>query len=241
MDDMERINNKLLEIFRKENGYFGRVKTWGQRPTEYENIGLVPSKDFMEMLSKLPEEKQKELGKIINYFEIHARPLKNLLNAEESEQLYKFFSEIAWSHFATIIMFGMLEVTTKAQSSAKLDKYGNLQNKGEEIKKFLENYLPQSIKDGIAKRYDVDGIFGHKKPTNFEEAIEHLWEAVRCGFVHEAGFEHKGLEYSGFGGGIGTKEDPITIKQDAPMQELLQMAWQAILNFYGYDGILDHN
>jgi hypothetical protein len=38
--------------------------------------------------------------------------------------------------------------------------------------------------------------------------------------------------------GIGSQEDPIVLGSDVPMQELLQITWQAILNSYGYTGQL---
>jgi hypothetical protein len=167
---------------------------------------------------------------IMIYFEIHAGSLKNLLGANEPEQLY---SEIAWSHFATVIMFGMLEAAVKGQRGLWL------YDKGQKIKKFLEDNLPQETRDGVVRRYSTEQIFNHKKHGTFGEVIDHLWEDVRGGFVHDVGLESKGLEYHSLVG-IGTKEKPIRIKSDVPMPEWLQLTWQAILNSYGYKGKLEH-
>lgn len=138
----------------------------------------------------------------------------------------------------TVVMFGMLEVIVKVRPDVKLDRYGNLPNKGDEIKKFLEKYLPQDIKTSIAERYRVDAILNHTKPANFGEVIDYLWEEIRCGFIHEASLESKGLEWHTVEG-IGTKEQPIILRPDVPVQEWLQVTWQAILNSYGYTGLLE--
>ena len=232
-DTIEKINGHLKKILGPENGYFGRVSTWGQTANEYEPIGFVPTEDFEPMLSSMTDEQRKNLVMITTYFEIHAHPLKNLLNAEKSEQLYKLYSEIAWSHFATVVMFGMLEVAVKGQRGLWLQK------KGEKIKKFLENNLPKETKDDVVRRYSTEDIFKHTKHQTFGEVIDHLWKNVRGGFVHDVGLESKGLEYNSLVG-IGTKEEPIRIKQDVPMPEWLQLTWQAILNSYGYKGKLEH-
>jgi len=238
LPDLLKINQKLKEILGPEKGYFGRVFTWGQRPSEYKYIGYELTDDFSLTLQNMSQEQIKNLIMIMNYFEIHANPLKTLLDVEQKEQLYKLYSEIAWSHFMTVVMFGMLEVVVRIQQGVKLDKSGYLCDKGNEIKKFLEKYLPQETKKGITKRYRIEDIFNHKKPTNFSEVIDHLWDKIRCGFVHDAGLESKGLEWHTLNG-IGTKEEPITIKSDVPMQELLQITWQAILNSYGYKGLVE--
>ena len=156
-----------------------------------------------------------------------------MLNAEDSEQLYKFYSEIAWSHFATIVMFGMLEVAVKGKVGLSLTR------KGAKIKKFLEDNLQQETKDGVVRRYSTEDIFKHKKHQTFAEVVDHLWGDVRGGFVHDVGLESKGLEYGSLVSG-GTKEHPtITIRSDVPMPEWLQLTWQAILNSYGYAGSLE--
>jgi len=232
-ENVQKINQHLKDVLGPEKGYFGRVSTWGQTPNEYEQIGFVPTEDFEPMLSSITGEQRKNLVMIMTYFEIHAHPLKNLLNAEKSEQLYKLYSKIAWSHFATVVMFGMLEVAVKGQKGLRLD------NKGEKIKKFLEDNLPQKTKDDVVRRYSTEQIFNHKKHENFGEVIDHLWKNVRNGFVHDVGLESKGLEY-GTLIGMGTKDDPIRTKTDVPMPEWLQLTWQAILNSYGYTGKLEH-
>ncbi len=78
-----------------------------------------------------------------------------------------------------------------------------------------------------------------KEIKNFSDVIDHLWYQIRSGFIHDAGIESKGLEW-GTLSGIGTKDDPITTKHDVPMEEWLQIIWQAILNSYGYKGLLQH-
>ena len=232
-DSTQKINQYLKNILGPERGYFGRVHTWEQKPNEYKQIGFVPTEDFEQMLSSMTEEQRKNLVMIMTYFEIHACPLKNLLNANEPEQLCKFYSEIAWSHFATVVMFGMLEVAVKGQRGLRLN------NKGLEIKKFLENNLPQETKDDVVRRYSTEEVFNHKKAGTFGEVIDHLWEHVRGGFVHDVGVESKGLDY-GTLIGMGTEDDPIRSKTDVPMQEWLQITWQAILNSRGYKGVLEH-
>ena len=219
-----------------EKGYFGRIPivVVGQRTNEYEQIGFVPTEDFESMLSSITDEQRKNLVTIMTYFEMYARPLKNLLNANEPELLHQFYSEIAWSHFVTVVMFGMLEVVVKGQKGVRL------QQKEAKIKKFLEDNLPQSTKDDVVNRYSTEEMFNHKQIASFDEVVGHLWRHVRCGFVHDLGLESKGFEYTTFGGGLGTREDPIKVKSDVPMQEWLQLTWQAILNSYGYKGKLEY-
>lgn len=215
-DELQKINQYLKDILGQEKGYFGRVSTWGQTPNEYKQIGFVPIEDFTPMLSNITDEQRKNLVMIMTYFEIHARPLKNLLNAEKSEQLYKLYSEIAWSHFATVVMFGMLEVAVKGKKGLWLNK------KGSKIKKFLEDNLSQETKDDVVRRYSVEEMFKHTKPKTFSVVIDHLWEHVRGGFVHDVGIESKGLEY-GTLIGMGTEAGPIRTKTDVPMPEWLQL------------------
>lgn len=233
-ESIQKINQYLKDILGPEKGYFGRVDTWGQTPNKYEQIGFVPTEDFEPMLSTMTDEQRKNLVMIMTYFEIHTHPLKNLLNADDPEQLYKFYSEIAWSHFATVVMFGMLEVAVKRQRGLWLN------NKGEKIKKFLKDNLPQNTKDDVVRRYSTEDIFKHPKHQTFDEVVDHLWSSVRGNFVHDVGLESKGLEYNSLVG-IGSKEEPITIKSDVPMPEWLQLTWQAILNSYGYTGKLEHS
>lgn len=230
--ELQKISQYLKSILGIEKGYFGRVHIlgWGQKADEYKDIGFLPTEDFVPLLKKLTEEQRKNLVRIATYFEIHLRPLKNLLNAADPEKLY---TEIAWSHFATVVMFGMLEVAVKGQKGLWL------QNKGLKIGRFLEDNLPQETKDDVVRRYTTEDIFKHKKASTFGEVLDHLWKHVRSGFIHDVGVEHKGLDY-GTLIGIGTKDDPIRSRTDVPMQEWLQMTWQAILNSYGYTGKLEH-
>lgn len=231
--DVQKIGEQLKDILSPEKGYFGRVSTWRQTTSEYEQIGFVLTEDFTSMLSLMTDEKRKNLISVMTYFEIHSRPLKNLLNANEAEGLYKFYSEIAWSHFATVVMFGMLEVAVKGERGKWLN------NKGNKIKIFLEDNLSQEIKDDVVERYSIEEIFNHETPKTFSKVVDHLWKDVRGGFIHDVGIESKGLEYASLIG-VGTKENPITIKRDVPMPEWLQLTWQAILNSYGYKGRLEH-
>jgi len=229
---IEQINLKLIEILAPEQGYFGRVFTWGQKPTKYEYIGYKLSEDFLPTLKKMSENQRKNLRIIMVYFEIHAKPLKKLLDVEKEEDDYKYESEVAWSQFMTIIMFGVLEIAVK-------EKRGNrLNNKLVKIKIFLETYLAKEVKDSIAERYKVEDIFKYEKQIdNFSDVVDHLWYQIRSGFIHDVGIESRGLEWHRLEG-FGTKENPIKLKSDVPMQELLQITWQAILNSYGYKGVL---
>lgn len=231
-NDLEKINRKLVEIFSQEKGYFGRVFSWGQGSTEYNYIGYELTEDFLSTLQKMSDSQRENLIRIINYFDIYALPLKTLLVTNEKEKLYSFNYETAWSHFMTVIMFGMLEIAVKGKRGYFLNK------KREKIKNFLEINLPKEIKESIAERYHVEEIFKYKKKIqNFSDVVDHLWDQIRSGFIHDVGIEARGLEW-GWLEGIGTKENPITFKSDVPMQELLQITWQAILNSYGYKGIL---
>lgn len=240
MSDNNKINQKLLEILSKEKGFFGRFYTWGQRPTAYEYIGYILSEDFIPTLNNMSEIQKENLVNIINYFEIHAWPLKAIFEDVKSQQgLYKLYSETAWSHFMTVVMFGMLEVAVKITDSAKLNTRGHLQ-KQYSIKLFLETYLPDSTKESVAKRYSMEKFKDAESTKSFSDVIDHLWEEIRSGFVHEAGIESKGFEWNPMMGGMGTKDDPIKIGSDVPIQEWLQITWQAILNSYGYNGLLEH-
>lgn len=230
---MEEINKKLIEILSKEKGYFGRVYTWGQRPTEYEYVGYELDTDFSPTLQSMSEDQRKNLSRIINYFEIHVNPLKKMLDGDTNETLYGLYSEWAWSHFMTVVMFGMLEFAVKQTSCAKYDHRNYLQ-KYASIKSFMETYLSEDIRNDIAKRYKTET---GNKLNSFKEVIKHLWDEIRSGFIHEAGIHSKGLEW-GTLKGTGTQEDPITKETDVPIQELMQITWQAILNSYGYKGLL---
>ncbi len=233
-EQIQKIEQHLKEILGPDKGYFGRIINWAQEPNQYIQIGFIPTQDFKPMLLEMTEEQQKNLVALITYFEIHMRPLKNLLNANDSTALYKLYSEIAWSHFATVVMFGMLEVAVKGKKGLWLD------DKGKKIKNFMGENLSNETKDSVVRRYSTENIFNHSKHRTFNEIMDHLWGNVRGGFIHDVGLESKGLEYTNFSGGIGSREDPIKVKSDVPMQEWLQLTWQAILNSYGYAGKLEH-
>lgn len=236
-ENLVKIKNKLIDVLSNNNGYFGRIDTWGQRQNKYEFIGYELDTDIMPTLESLPEEKIKCLVRIINYFEIHANPLKKMINYEDKKSLYEFYSDWAWSHFMTVVMFGMLEVAVKNSPSCvvwKNQQKGYI-DKYKSIEAFLVKFLPENTRDDIAKRYKTENNI---KLNSFIDVTRHLWEEIRSGFIHEAGVHYKGMEWTTLGGGIGTKEDPIKIETDVPMQELLQITWQAILNSFGYKGLL---
>lgn len=237
-DRLILINQKLIEILSANSGYFGRVDTWGQKPAKYEYIGYELTIDFFPTLLKMTGEQQKTLIKTINYFEIHAHPLRNLLETEQEYSLYKFYTETAWSHFMTVVMFGILEITIKEQVGSKVNKKGDLLNKGDAIKLFLEKNLSEKVKESIAQRYSLEELSIYQKGTkNFSDVIDHLWHEIRCGFIHNGTLESTGLEWNTLSG-IGTRENPLIPKVDVPMQEFLQITWQTILNSYGYTGFL---
>jgi hypothetical protein len=227
------INHNLIEILSQEKGYFGRIDTLGQRSTKYEYIGYELTEDFLPTLEKMSDEQKNNLTMIMTHFEIHAHPLKNILVTEEGEHtLYKFYSEISWSQFMTVVMFGMLELAIKGK------REGWLELKRQNVIKFMEDNLPTETKNNIAKRYKVDEVFKYgKEIKTFSDVIGHLWNEVRSGFIHKGGIEWRGMEWFGLKG-MGSQSDPITIYQDVPMQELLQITWQAILNSFGYQGHL---
>jgi hypothetical protein len=137
----------------------------------------------------------------------------------------------------TVVMFGMLEVAVKNfpscvvwknQQKGYIDKYKS-------IEAFLVKFLPENTRDDVSKRYKTEN---NTILNSFTDVTRHLWEEIRSGFVHEAGVHYKGMEWTTLGGGTGTKEDPIKLETDVPMQELLQITWQAILNSFGYKGLL---
>lgn len=233
--NLQEINNKLIDILSQEKGYFGKVYTWGQRSTDYEFVGYELDTDFFETLKNMSDEQVKNLVRIINYFEIHVGPLKKMLGDNKKETTLDFYSEWAWSHFMTVVMFGILEVAVKINPCVKYkDKNKKYIAKCESIKLFLETYLPQDVRNSLTERYKTEnGV----KLQSFAEVIKHLWNEIRSGFIHEASVYYKGLEWSTLKG-VGSKEDPLTIETDVPVQELMQITWQAILNSYGYIGLL---
>lgn len=237
-EELEKIKDKLIDVLSQEKGYFGRIDTWGRKPKQYEYIGYELDGDIMPTINLMSDKNKKCLIKIINYFEIHANPLKKILRESEGNG-HDFYSELAWSHFMTVVMFGMLEFAVKNTPSCiiwKNQKKGYIE-KFKSMELFLEKNLRQSVRESIAKRYKTEE---NKTLTSFSDVIRHLWEEVRSGFIHDADVHvYKGMEWSTFGGGIGTREDPIELQMDVPMQELLQITWQAILNSFGYKGSLE--
>jgi len=229
INNIIKFNKKLIDILSPKRGYFGHVIILQSERVDYEYIGYEMIEDFCSVLENMTEKQRKTLLVIINYFEIHASPMKKMLNGEFEGQL--LFSKIAWSHFMTIIMFGMLEVAVKGNNH-------DLPYKKQNIKRFLEKNLSEEVKEDISKRYSLEKCSRHKKNQNFSDVIDDLWYQIRSSFIHDAGIEFKGLENFKFGGGIGTEKNPITIKSDVSMQELLKITWQAILNSYGYKGDL---
>ncbi len=238
-DELTKINNRLIEILSQEKGYFGRINTYGLRPTNNQFNGYELTESFYPVLEKMSEKQRKNLTRTITYFEIRANPLKKLLDFEMQQTLYDFYSIISWSQFMTVIMFGMLEIVIKEKSWARLNKKGELIDKGNQIKKFLNENLSEETKTDITKYYLVDKVFKYEKEIkSFSDVIDHLWSEIRCGFIHNGGIESRGLEWTTFKG-IGTKEAPIMIGRETTIQDLLQMTWQAILNSYGYTGRLE--
>jgi len=239
MDEkQQRIKEKLNELLGKDAGYFGRIPTWGQRPTPYEYIGYILSEPIDETLVKMTDVQTKKLVRMLFHFEIHAGPLKKLLQLKPDGHS-DLFSDIAWSHFMTVVMFGLLEIAVKDTEFAIYDRRSYLKKK-ESIVNFLEKNLPDGIKKSIAERYKVENGTAPLKEKTFAAVIHHLWHEIRSGFVHEGNISSKGMERYTFSGGMGSEEDPIRISSDVSMPELLQITWQAILNSWGYAGTLEH-
>lgn len=231
-EDLIKIKQHLVELLGPASGFFGRINTWGQRPTKYEYIGYELSEDLMPTLRSLSQEKKKLLVMLMTYFEMHMRPLKKLISYEEEAHLYQLYSDIAWSHFSTLVMFGMLEIAIKGQRGIWL------RSKGARIKDFLDENLSPEVKLDIAKRYKADKDFGSRVITDFGSVVDHMWEDIRGGFVHDAGIQYRSMEWHSMSG-MGSKENPIRITSDVPMQEWLQITWQSILHSLGYKGTLE--
>ena len=233
-EDVAKINQKLVDVLSQEKGYFGRIAvSWGQSPTKYEYIGYKLTEDFVPILEKMTNDQRGRFVAILNYFELHAQPLQKILKAEEgAHSLEKLYAEISWSQFMTLVMFGMLEI------SIKEDRKDRLRDKRQKILNFLESNLAPETKEDITMRYKVEGICTYPKEIKtFSDVINHLWLEVRSGFIHDGSIESKGLEWS-YLKGIGSKNDPIILFQDVPMQEFLQITWQAIMASFGYRGQL---
>lgn len=228
-DDTDEVFQRLKETLGSEKGYFGRVYTYGQRPTKFEYIGYMLEDDFLEILKNMDKDQQTNLKDILNYFEAHSAQLKKILLNTQDDIVDEFFSEIAWSHFMMVIMFGMLEIAVKGKRGIGLNE------KGKKITNFLEKNLTEEYKKNITKRY----IGSDEKTFNkFCDVIDDLWSKIRSGFIHDGLTINKiPLEWT-ITKGEGTKNNPITFQQVVPMQELLQMTWQSVLHSYGYKGEL---
>ena len=239
-EKLEKIKDRLIDVLSKDSGYFGRIDTLGLRPSRYEFIGYQLNTDIMPLLITLSERNLNCLMKIINYFEIHANPLKKLIIRKDGQKqsVYDIYSDLAWSHFMTVVMFGMLEVAAK--NSPSCIKWKNKQkgyfDKYKRIENFLIKFLSEETQKDIAKRYKTED---NNRFNSFTDVTKHMWDKIRSGFVHEASLQNIGMEWIIFGGGIGTREDPIEIEAYVPMQELIKITWQAILNSLGYDGLLE--
>jgi hypothetical protein len=238
--DETTITKSLEKLLSKEGGLFGHVKTWGMQKEPYEFIGYELSEDFAPTLRVMTDVQRKNLFSIMTYFEIHSKPLKEILLVVQSKNnnIETIFHETAWSHFMTIVMFGMLEVAVKISPLAIKNEKGYLK-KQESIRVFLLTHIALEKQKDIAKRYFIEPSLSLKKSvSSFSEVIDHLWSEIRSGFVHEAGLQSKGLDWTAFSGGVGTKEDPITVHTDVPMAELLKITWEVVLVSYGYKGHL---
>lgn len=231
---IEKVNQSLLRVLSKENGYFGRVFTWGHGANDYEYIGYELTKDFYPVLEDMSSKEIDSLVKIINYFQIHAAPLKEMLPLERSSELPDIFAPTAWSHFMIIIMFGMLEVVAK-QSEHKILKDNGYMHKFKSVKAFLRDNLPTDVKKEIVKDYKTpDG----SQLDSFDDILWHLWQDLRSGFVHEAEIKSLGLEWTEIEG-MGTENEPLEFNKNIPMQEWMRYTWLAILRNYGYEGRIE--
>lgn len=233
------IHHTLLRVIDPKSGLFGRGKAYGKNSQAYTNVGFELSTDFEPTLGVMSDAKIDALYKILVYFEAHMHPLQNLLRASDSEDArHQHLAKTAWSHFSTVIMFGILEIAVKTNGETPPKPNVELREKGKKISDFLRNNLPPNIKDGVKARYSDEGPLPNGRFKSFEDIIDHLWKVIRGGFVHDDALRSIGVEYIEFSNAVGTLKDPIEITSNVPMQEWLQLTWQAILNSYGYKGIL---
>lgn len=231
----EELDVKIKDVFSVSNGYFGRVNTYGQTKNEFEFLGLYCKTSYLPWLESLNNEQRRELLRITSYFEIHMRPLKKLLYIDEKDYIDRFSSEMAWSHFATTIFFGILEVAIKLRDkNMAIDDY--LRYKLKNILAFLNQNLSQQEKDSVVSRYKYKSRDNTKHNGTFNAVVKDMWDEVRSGFTHDAGFERAGLE-NAFFVDAGVKKDGIpvlTISEDVSIQDWLQITWQSIFNAYGF-------
>jgi hypothetical protein len=239
----EKINDKLNEIFAVSNGYFGTVDTWGLQAAKYVNIGCVPSLETLDCVKALNVKQLNDLMRMIVYFEMHMKPLKSMIDVQSENTLDKWHKQTAWSHFATVIMFGLIEVAVKTiELNKDIDEY--LNEKGKNIYSFLNKYISEEQQADIVQRYkSKNTIFNRPNVTNFKGVVADLWDEFRSGFVHSAGVHSVPLEPTSITNGGQTKEgyQIMALHTEVPMYEWLIIAWQAILNSYGYKGKLKPN
>lgn len=212
----------------------------GLRNEEYVNIGIELSDDFCPILESMDINQYSNFFKVVTYFEIHASPLRKLFLIDERDFLDRFNSEIAWSHFMTLILFGMIEIACKRVYPEEVNKKGDLKEKGKNIKKFLNQFMDKELRLDVAKRYKVDDKFSEGiNIEKFDDVVDHLWGNIRCGFVHDATIESKSLESYSMSG-MGSEDDPIILTTDVSVHEWMKIIWQAILKSHGYIGTLDY-
>ena len=65
INDLEKLNQSLAKMLGEESGFFGRVFTWGQRPTTYEYIGYELTEDFSPTLKAMSKEQEKNLVEVM--------------------------------------------------------------------------------------------------------------------------------------------------------------------------------
>lgn len=230
-----RIKERFRNIFTPSSHFFGRTRAFWKAENKFEWVGCVPESGFYDFLGSLSDEEQMQLAKILTYFEIHMGPLRLLLENSEDE----IPEGLAWSHFATIIMFGMLEVAVKIiEKNAKFDS--RLYDTGKELYSFLDKYLENETKESIKRRYKKDQYASNPAPSeSFQEVVQHLWAEIRCGFAHSVGIHSVGLEFGGLR--LAGEKDGvpvITNWSNVPMSEWLVVTWKAILTSYGFNGRL---
>ncbi len=235
------VNAKLASLLGEEAGLLGKIYSWGYGTNEkYINVGVELSDDFYPILEAMDINQYSNFFKIVTYFEIHASPLSKFFIMDEDDFLDKFNSKIAWSHFMTLILFGMTEIACKRVYPDEISGKGDLKDKGKNIKKFLNEYLDEELKLDIAKRYKVDDKFSEGiSIKKFDDVVDHLWSNIRCGFVHDATIESNSLESYSMSG-LGSKDDPIKLATDVAVHEWVKIIWQAILKSHGYMGTLEY-
>lgn len=226
MEDNLKLKERFIDIFSPSSHLFGRVRTHGRSENKFEWNGCAVDKYTFDFVDRLSPAERKDLAKILTYFEIHMRPLRLLLEEDE------ILNEIAWSHFATLIMFGMLEVAVKVRQEG-ISSDSKLENKGRKIRDFLELHLPDSTKQALTQRYKTNIIRDKSvRKGNFKEVTQHLWEEVRSEFTHSAGIHWLGFEFGGLEQSNEKGGTVITFWQDVPIQEWLILTWQAIFHSF---------